>query len=56
MAQSRAQTPSLAYPELSDGERDLDLAQAVFPTRTRLAGLARGVLRIAEPSTHERGR
>jgi hypothetical protein len=56
MAQSRAQTPSLAYFEVSNGERDLDLAQMIAPSRTRLAAFARGLLRIAAPSAPERGR
>jgi len=56
MAQSRAQTPSLAYPELGDGEPEVGLAETFAPSRTRLPGLARGVLRIAEPSTPERDR
>ncbi|MFI4990557.1 MAG: ATP-dependent RecD-like DNA helicase [Solirubrobacterales bacterium] len=56
MRQSRAQMPSLAYSEIADVEHGLGLAQTLAPSHGRLLGRARGLLRLAEPPTHERAR
>jgi conjugative relaxase-like TrwC/TraI family protein len=47
MSRSRAQTPSLAYPELPDPRYGPDFSDAIEQSRSRLPGIARILHRIA---------
>jgi conjugative relaxase-like TrwC/TraI family protein len=57
MRSSRAQTPSLAHPELPDPEwgRGYDLPD-LMPGRSRIPGIARTLSRIVQPPEQERTR
>jgi conjugative relaxase-like TrwC/TraI family protein len=57
MRSSRAQTPSLAHPELSDPEwgRGYELPD-LMPSRSRIPGIARTLSRIVQPPEQERAR
>ena len=48
MSRSRSQTPSLAYPELSDPRYGPGFLRTISPSRTRLPGLARTLRRVAQ--------
>jgi conjugative relaxase-like TrwC/TraI family protein len=58
MTNSRAQTPSLAHPELPDPEWGSDFRIPIAPSRrSRIPGIARAINRIAQPDrTPERTR
>ncbi len=57
MCNSRAQTPSLAHPELPDPEWGSGFRIPIAPSRTsRLPGIARTISRIAQPPAPERTR
>jgi ATP-dependent exoDNAse (exonuclease V) alpha subunit len=57
MSRSHAQTPSLAYPELPDPDYGPSFTQTLAPSRTRLPGVARSLLRITRAApTQERTR
>jgi len=57
MRNSRAQTPSLAHPELPDPEWGHGFKPTLAPSRSRLPGLARTIHRITQPDrTPDRGR
>jgi hypothetical protein len=53
MSRSHAQTPSLAYPELSGLEYGPRLTHAITPTRTPLPTIARLLRRIAPPEPEQ---
>ena len=56
MSRSHAQTPSLAYPELSDPDYGPGFTRTLAPSRSRLPGIARTLHRIVQPRTPERTR
>jgi conjugative relaxase-like TrwC/TraI family protein len=57
MRTSRAQTPSLAHPELPDPEWGPGFQRTLAPSRSLLPGLARTIHRITQPDrTPDRGR
>ena len=58
MGRSRAQTPSLAHPELPDPEYGRGYTRPIAPSRrSRIPGIARAINRIAQPDrTPERTR
>jgi conjugative relaxase-like TrwC/TraI family protein len=56
MRTSRAQTPSLAHPELADPEYGSGYRRPIVPSRSRLPGAARTISRIVKPPTKERTR
>jgi ATP-dependent exoDNAse (exonuclease V) alpha subunit len=57
MCNSRAQTPSLAHPELPDPEWGKGFRIPIAPSRqSRIPGIARAINRIAQPRTPERTR
>jgi conjugative relaxase-like TrwC/TraI family protein len=53
MSRSHAQTPSLAYPELSELEYGPRLTHTITPTRTPLPTIARLLHRIAPPEPEQ---
>jgi hypothetical protein len=57
MRNSRAQTPSLAHPELPDPEWGPGFTRTLAPSRSRLPGVARTIHRITQPDrSPDRGR
>ena len=56
MRTSRAQTPSLAHPELADPEYGTGYRRPIVPSRSRLPGVTRTISRIVKPPTKERTR
>jgi hypothetical protein len=57
MRNSRAQTPSLAHPELPDPEWGPGFIRTLAPSRSRLPGVARTIHRITQPDrSPDRGR
>ncbi len=57
MRNSRAQTPSLAHPELPDPEWGTGFKRTLAPSRSPLPGLARTLHRITQPDrSPDRGR
>ena len=56
MRTSRAQTPSLAHPELADPEYGTGYRRPVVPSRSRLPGVVRTISRIVNPPSKERTR
>jgi conjugative relaxase-like TrwC/TraI family protein len=56
MRTSRAQTPSLAHPELADPEYGSGYRRPVVPSRSRLPGVTRTISRIVKPPAKERTR
>jgi conjugative relaxase-like TrwC/TraI family protein len=56
MRTSRAQTPSLAHPELADREYGTGYRRPIVPSRSRLPGVARTINRIINPPAQERTR
>jgi conjugative relaxase-like TrwC/TraI family protein len=56
MRTSRAQTPSLAHPELADREYGSGYRRPIVPSRSRLPGVTRTISRIVKPPTKERTR
>jgi conjugative relaxase-like TrwC/TraI family protein len=57
MRQSRAQTPSIAHPELPDRDYGRGFHHPIAPSRrSRIPGIARAISRIVRPPTPERTR
>jgi conjugative relaxase-like TrwC/TraI family protein len=56
MRTSRAQTPSLAHPEMPDPEYGTGYRRPIVPSRSRLPGVARTINRLVNPPAQERTR
>jgi hypothetical protein len=57
MRQSRAQTPSLAHPELPDRDYGPGFHHPIAPSRrSRIPGIARAINRLVQPPAPERTR